>query len=165
MQTQLPPFFVSSCIWTSSDTTSHTESGDAANTGFASGGVTCKLEALCFESSVVQVDSFVLRNPPERKARKRCHTFEQNIMQKNKTLFIIILILIANINKSIGQELVIDEMYRIQVLIQMENYDSAIEFTKKLNDSLKCEKNEILGFSYGKLGEHELAAQYYENYI
>ncbi len=86
-------------------------------------------------------------------------------MQKNKTLFVIILILIANINKSIGQELVIDEMYRIQVLIQMENYDSAIEFTKKLNDSLKCEKNEILGFSYGKLGKHELAAQYYENYI
>jgi hypothetical protein len=42
-----------------------------ANTGFASGGVTCKLEALCFYSSAVQVDSFVLRNPPERKARKR----------------------------------------------------------------------------------------------
>jgi hypothetical protein len=42
-----------------------------ANTGFASGGVTCKLGALCFYSSVVLVDSFVLRNPPERKARKR----------------------------------------------------------------------------------------------
>jgi len=42
-----------------------------ANTGFASGGVTCKLEALCFYSSSVLVDSFVLRNPPERKARKR----------------------------------------------------------------------------------------------
>ncbi len=41
------------------------------NTGFASGGVTCKLGALCFYSSSVQVDSFVLRNPPERKARKR----------------------------------------------------------------------------------------------
>ncbi|MFQ3578691.1 MAG: hypothetical protein SNJ71_00945 [Bacteroidales bacterium] len=41
------------------------------NTGFASGGVTCKLGALCFYSSVVQVDSFVLRNPPERKARNR----------------------------------------------------------------------------------------------
>ena len=41
------------------------------NTGFASGGVTCKLGALCFYSSLVQVDSFVLRNPPERKARKR----------------------------------------------------------------------------------------------
>jgi hypothetical protein len=38
------------------------------NRGFASGGVTCKLEALCFYASVVQVDSFVLRNPPERKA-------------------------------------------------------------------------------------------------
>ena len=43
----------------------------AGNTGFASGGVTCKLGALCFYSSSVQVDSFVLRNPPERKARKR----------------------------------------------------------------------------------------------
>jgi hypothetical protein len=38
------------------------------NTGFASGGVTCKLGALCFYSSLVLVDSFVLRNPPERKA-------------------------------------------------------------------------------------------------
>jgi len=43
----------------------------AANTGFASGGVPCKLGALCFYSSSVLVDSFVLRNPPERKARKR----------------------------------------------------------------------------------------------
>jgi len=43
----------------------------ADNTGLASGGVTCKLEAMCFYSSFVQVDSFVLRNPPERKARKR----------------------------------------------------------------------------------------------
>ena len=42
------------------------------NTGFASGGLTCKLGTLCFYSSLVQVDSFVLRNPPERKARKRC---------------------------------------------------------------------------------------------
>jgi len=41
------------------------------NTGFASGGVTCKLGALCFYSSSVLVDSFVLRNPPERKARNR----------------------------------------------------------------------------------------------
>jgi hypothetical protein len=31
-----------------------------ANTGFASGGLTYKLEALCFYSSSVQVDSFVL---------------------------------------------------------------------------------------------------------
>jgi hypothetical protein len=37
-------------------------------TGFASGGVTCKLGALCFYSSSVQVDSLVLRNPPERQA-------------------------------------------------------------------------------------------------
>ncbi len=47
------------------------------NTGFASGGVTCKLGALCFYSSSVQVDSFVLRYPPERKARKRYPQFDQ----------------------------------------------------------------------------------------
>ncbi len=41
------------------------------NTGFASGGVTCKFGALCFYSSSVQVESFVLRNPPERQARNR----------------------------------------------------------------------------------------------
>ena len=41
------------------------------NMGFASGGQTCKLGALCFYSSSVLVDSFVLRNPPERKARNR----------------------------------------------------------------------------------------------
>lgn len=43
----------------------------AANTGFASGGVLCKIGALCFYSSSVLVDSFVLRNPLERKARER----------------------------------------------------------------------------------------------
>jgi hypothetical protein len=48
-----------------------TESNTAGNTGFASGGVTCKLGALCFYSSLVLSDSFALRNPPERKARKR----------------------------------------------------------------------------------------------
>jgi hypothetical protein len=42
-----------------------------ANTGFASGGVTCKLGTLCFYSSSVQVDSFVLRFPARRKAPKR----------------------------------------------------------------------------------------------
>ena len=48
-----------------------TRSKTAANTGFASGGVTCKLGALCFYLSSVLVASLVLRNPPERKARKR----------------------------------------------------------------------------------------------
>jgi hypothetical protein len=48
-----------------------TVKGTLHNTGFASGGVTCKLGALCFYSSSVLVDSFVLRNPPERKARNR----------------------------------------------------------------------------------------------
>jgi hypothetical protein len=48
-----------------------------ANTGFASGGVTCKLGAFCFYSSTVQVDRFVLLNPPERKARKRYVPFNK----------------------------------------------------------------------------------------
>ena len=43
----------------------------AYNTGFASGGLTWKLEALSFYSSSVLIDSFVLRDPPERKARNR----------------------------------------------------------------------------------------------
>lgn len=41
-----------------------------ANTGFASGGLTCKLEALCFYLSSVVIDSFT-RNPPLRQAPKR----------------------------------------------------------------------------------------------
>ena len=49
----------------------------ATNTGFASGGVTCKLGALCFYSSSVLVDSLVLRNPPERKAPKRYQQGEE----------------------------------------------------------------------------------------
>ena len=48
-----------------------TDEKTAYNTGFASGGLTCKLGALCFYSSSVLADSFVLRNPPERKARNR----------------------------------------------------------------------------------------------
>jgi len=40
--------------------------------GLRKGGLMCKLGALYFYSSSVQVDSFVLRNSPERKARKRC---------------------------------------------------------------------------------------------
>lgn len=54
-----------------------------ANTGFASGGLACKLGALCFYSSSVQVDSFVLRNPPDRKARKRC--MQSYLYQKRLT--------------------------------------------------------------------------------
>lgn len=42
------------------------------NTGFASGGVTHKLEDLCFYSSPVLFDSFVLRNPPHSQEPKRC---------------------------------------------------------------------------------------------
>ena len=44
------------------------EEARTGNTGFASGGLMCKLGALCFYSSSVLVDSLVLRNPPERKA-------------------------------------------------------------------------------------------------
>jgi hypothetical protein len=49
--------------------------------GFASGGLMCKLRALCFYSSSVQVDSFVLRNPPERKAAKRWCTLPLSKMR------------------------------------------------------------------------------------
>lgn len=86
-------------------------------------------------------------------------------MLKKKTLIIIILILVGNTNKSYSQELTIDPMYRIQLLIQMENYESAIEFAEKLNDSLKCEKFEILGFSHRNLNNHSKSISYYEQYI
>jgi len=42
------------------------------NTGFASGGVTCKLGALCFVSSVVLVDSFVLPCLPAGREIRHC---------------------------------------------------------------------------------------------
>ncbi len=47
------------------------------NKGFASGGVTCELGALCFYSSSVQVDPARagLRNPPQRKARIHYRAF------------------------------------------------------------------------------------------
>jgi len=47
------------------------EKNRTTNTGFASGGVTCKLAAFCRYSSVVQVDSFVFRNPLLRQAANR----------------------------------------------------------------------------------------------
>ncbi|RYF19521.1 MAG: hypothetical protein EOO42_14215 [Flavobacteriales bacterium] len=53
------------------DITLTTERKTPYNTGFASGGLTCKLGALCFYLSSVLADSFVLRSPPERKARNR----------------------------------------------------------------------------------------------
>jgi len=40
------------------------------NTGFASGGVTCKLGTLCFVSSVVLADSFVFRKPARTQSPK-----------------------------------------------------------------------------------------------
>ena len=54
-----------------------------ANTGFASGELRCKFGTLCFVSSSVLVDSLVLRNPPERKARKRWWQF-YNDTQKHQ---------------------------------------------------------------------------------
>jgi hypothetical protein len=60
----------------------------ATNMGFASGGVTCKLGAMCFYSSSVLVDSFVLRNPPERKARKRCMPLKKQDMNKETVLIV-----------------------------------------------------------------------------
>lgn len=86
-------------------------------------------------------------------------------MQIVKILFIILLVLIININKSIGQKIVIDDMYRVQLLIEMGDYDSAIKFAEKLDESLKCEKNEILGFSYWKLSKYDSSIKYYEFYV
>ena len=60
------------------DITLTTERKTPYNTGFASGGLTCKLGALCFYSSSVIIDSFVLRNPPERKARNRYAQVDRN---------------------------------------------------------------------------------------
>lgn len=48
------------------------------NTGFASGGVTCKLGALCFVSSSVQVDSFVLRKPARTQSPKTLAVIVKN---------------------------------------------------------------------------------------
>src|SRR5690606_11984662 len=59
------------------------EKTTGANTGFASGGLTCKLGALCFYSSSVLIDSSVLRNPPERKARKRYLLFQNPAITMN----------------------------------------------------------------------------------
>ncbi len=60
----------------------------AGNTGFASGGVTCKLGAFCFYSSSVLVDSFVLRNPPERKARNRYQQpYDDTIINKQFSIY------------------------------------------------------------------------------
>jgi len=60
-----------------------TREARTANTGFASNGVTLKLEALYFYSSSVLIDFFVLRHPIERKARKRYWKLNLNHM-KNK---------------------------------------------------------------------------------
>ncbi len=46
------------------------ERNTAYNTGFALGGVTCKLGVLCFYSSSVQIDGFVLRNPARTQSPK-----------------------------------------------------------------------------------------------
>ena len=86
-------------------------------------------------------------------------------MKKNKFLLIALLIFILSIHKSISQKLVIDPIYRIELLIQMKEYDSAIKFAEILNDSLKCEKNEILAYSYRNLDNHQKSIVYYEQYI
>jgi tetratricopeptide (TPR) repeat protein len=86
-------------------------------------------------------------------------------MLKNKTIIIIFLIVVSSLNKTFSQELKIDPMYRIQLLVQMEKYESAIEFTEKLDDSLKCEKFEILAFSHSNLNNHPKSIYYYEKYI
>lgn len=58
--------------------------GPTANTGFASGGVKCNLEALYFYSSSMLVDSFVLRNTLKRKARNRYPQLLKNDLPNKK---------------------------------------------------------------------------------
>lgn len=53
-------------------TTNHgRQESTGGNSGFAKAVARCNLEALCFYSSFVQVDSFKLRNPPLHQAPKR----------------------------------------------------------------------------------------------
>ena len=59
------------------------EEARTANTGFASGGVTCKLGALCFYLSLVQVDSFVLRKPARTQSPKQlCVSVKRHCKQE-----------------------------------------------------------------------------------
>ena len=48
-----------------------TDRRPTANSVLPQLAVTCKIEAECYYHPYVQVDSFVLRNPPERKAPNR----------------------------------------------------------------------------------------------
>lgn len=86
-------------------------------------------------------------------------------MHKNRIILLIILIFVANIDEFHSQELKIDPMYRIQLLVQMGKYESAIEFTEKLHDSLNCKKLEILGFCYRNLNNNLKSITYYEEYV
>src|SRR5690606_1872987 len=70
------------------------------NTGFASGGVTCKLEALCFYLISVLFDSFALQNPPERKAQKRYRQVLADRFQFEYFLFSAVQKMNANIRHS-----------------------------------------------------------------
>jgi hypothetical protein len=60
-----------------------TERTAAPNTGFASGGKTFNEGPVCCDSSSVSVESLVLRNPPERKARNRYVAFETKTVKQS----------------------------------------------------------------------------------
>lgn len=60
------------------------EEARTANTGFASGGVTCKLGALCFYLSSVLVDSFVLETRPNAKPETVMRQCKNNEIKSNK---------------------------------------------------------------------------------
>ena len=89
---------------------------------------------------------------------------KHNTMNKNKLLLTFLLFLLLA-GKTFSQELVIDQMNRIQRLIQMGNYESAIEYAKDLGDDVKCGKNEILGYCYYQLSKYKSAIVHYEQYI
>lgn len=71
----------------------------------------------------------------------------------------------ANISEVHSQELVIDDLTRIEYLIQVGEFESAIKFANTLDDSLNCGKSEILGFCYLKLENYEAAVNHYKKYI
>lgn len=86
-------------------------------------------------------------------------------MPINKTFVIFFLFIISNYGIMRSQKIVINPIKRIELLIQMNEFDKAIEFTNSLDDSLFCAKNEILGFTYSRLGNYEMSIKHYENYI
>ena len=111
------------------------------NTGFALGGLTCKLGTLCFYSSSVLVDSYVLRNPPERKARKRYVQAYPNTSQIQEILIkmsnhrIQILETIENLVEA--RDIIFTQILNLAMSGEMKHLESAFDLGDKYNFTLK----------------------------